>query len=109
MKKLKEKANQTYEAFLKVINLIVEDFVMSMHSNFAVDKSVYSFYHFIKVLRVQLLKILHQNLRCSCLKCQLLLLLRMLLLGLLELLLSLSTNIPTHTPAHHMRRLLRLN
>jgi len=43
MKKLKEKANQTYEAFLKVINLIVEDFVMSMHSNFAVDKSVYSF------------------------------------------------------------------
>ena len=74
-----------------------------MNSNFAVDKSVDSICHFIKVLRVELFKVLHQNLRCRRLPNELLLLVRLLLM--LELLLSLSRHIPTH----HMRRLLRLN
>ena len=82
-----------------------------MNSNFAVDKSVDSICHFIKVLRVELFKVLHQNLRCRRLPNELLLLVRLLLM--LELLLSLSRHIPTHcsshAPTHHMRRLLRLN
>jgi len=110
-KELKENVNWTYKALFEVIDLIVENFVVSMNSNFAVDKSVYSLRHFIKVLRVELFKVLHQNLRCRRLPNKLFLITRLLLV--LELLLSLSRHIPTHcsshAPTHDVRRLLRLN
>ena len=50
------------EASFEVIDLIIKDFIVSMDSNFAVNKRVHCLGHLVEVLIVKLVKLLHQRL-----------------------------------------------
>ena len=54
------------EAILEIVDLVVEYFVVSVHSHLAIDQGVHTLCYIHKVLGVQLFKLLHEDLRCSC-------------------------------------------
>lgn len=54
------------ETILEIVDLIVEDFVVSVHSHFAINQGVHTLCYIHKVLGVQLFELLHEDLRCSC-------------------------------------------
>lgn len=52
----------TYESLLVIVDLVVENFVMGMHGNLAVDKRIHSLLALFKELTVQLIELLHESL-----------------------------------------------
>ena len=51
------------EAILEIVDLVVQYFVVSVHSYLAINQSVHTLCYIHKVLGVQLLKLLHEDLR----------------------------------------------
>ena len=51
------------EAILEIVDLVVQYFVVSVHSHLAINQSVHTLCYIHKVLGVQLLKLLHEYLR----------------------------------------------
>jgi hypothetical protein len=48
---------------LKVVNLVVKDLVVGVHSDFTVDKGIDGFCDLLKIVGVQIFHLLHQGLR----------------------------------------------
>ena len=80
---------------------------MGMDGHLAVDQSIYSFSHFIKVFIVQIVHLLNQGLRCASCHSSITLILLLVHLLLLELVLLLSSNLLV-TPSARRRLLLLL-
>jgi len=79
------------KTIFEIVDLVIQNFIMSMNCNLAIDEGIYSFGNFIEVLIVQFIHLLNQCLRSACchgwILCRLLML-RLLLVHLLLLLLA---------------------